>query len=240
MKKFSLLLFSAVAVYASCPEPSKFEEKLKEITQRTWEVQGVSELKGLNLCQVVVKRGLEPLVIYMDKDMNFLIMGSVIDLKKGVNITVETARKYAKVSSQVLKDLEKLTDLKFGKGNKYIYFISDPYCPFCRRTAPILKKWAEKNNVQLRIIFYPLPIHPGADKKAASLICKKNVSYEEVHNGQRPSTEEVCKEGMEKVKKNMEYLSKLGVSGTPTLIGMNGKVLVGLPRSEKQLDELVK
>jgi len=240
MKRLLFALLSVAFVYASCPEPSKFEEKLKEIARKALKVLNVSKVKGLNLCQVVVKRGLEPLVLYMDKDMKYLIMGNVIDLKEGKSLTAEAARKYAKVSPEVLKDLEKLTDLKFGKGDKYIYFISDPYCPFCRRTAPVLKQWAEKNNVQIRIIFFPLPFHKGADKKAASLICKKNVSYEEVHNGKKPDEKEVCKEGLEKVEKNINYLSKLGVSGTPTLIGMNGKVLVGLPRSEKQLNELVK
>ncbi|AAC07827.1 DsbC family protein [Aquifex aeolicus] len=238
MKKLSFILLSAAFVYASCPEPSKFEEKLKEITQREWKVQAVSEVKDLGLCQVVVKRGLEPLVIYMDKDMNYLITGNVIDLKNGKNLTAETVRKYAKVSPEVLKELEKMTDLKFGKGDKYVYFISDPHCPYCNRLAPILKNWADKNDVQIRVIFYPLPFHKGADEKAASLICKKDVKYEELHTKDKP--EKVCEEGMEKVKKNVEYLSKLGVTGTPTLIGMNGKVLVGLPRSEKQLDELVK
>ncbi|RUM32526.1 MAG: DsbC family protein [Aquifex sp.] len=239
MKKISsisLMLFASI-VYASCPSPEKFQKKLEEITQRKLNVVEVSPIEGLKLCQAVIKNGLRPLIIYTDENLNYLISGSLIDIKNGKNLTMETVKKYQKVSKDVLKELEKLVDLRYGKGEKYVYFISDPDCPYCRRLEPILKEWAKENNVEIRHIFFPLPIHPKAKDKAIDIICSGK-GYEYAHKDFEPKN--LCDKGKEKIERNIKYLSELGVSGTPTLIGMNGQVLIGLPRSKNDLDELIK
>ncbi len=233
---FGLFAFS-ISFAGSCPDKNTAEEKIKNLTRRNYEVVEINRLKDLNLCQIVLKSGLRPIVIYTDKNFDYLITGNVFSLKEGKNLNEEAVRKHAKVSKEVLKELERLTDLKYNPGQKnYVYFISDPDCPFCRRTEPIIKKWAKEREVEIRHIFFPLPIHPKAKPKAIDIICSGK-GYEYVHKDFEPKN--LCEKGKEKVEKNIRYLSKLGVSGTPTIIGQNGKVLIGMPRSEKDLDKLI-
>lgn len=232
------LVLPAVAT-ASCPSKEEVKKKLEEIFRGSWEIAAIKEVEDLDLCAVVVRSGIRSVVVYVDEDLKYLFAGNLFDLKAKKNLTAELAEKYAKVSPDVLKKLEKLTDYTYNKGHdKYIYFISDPDCPFCRRTAPILEKWAKKNGVEVRIIFFPLPMHPNAKSKAIDIICSKDKKYEEIHSDFEPKN--LCEEGKKKVEENIKYLSKIGVSGTPTLIGMNGKVIPGLPRSEEELNKLIK
>ncbi len=222
----------------SCPSELVFGEKIKQIVGPDWKVVEVTPIEDLNLCAIAVKRGLKTFILYMDPKMNYLISGNVIDMKNQVNLTRSLAEKHNYVTKDTLKELEKLVDLKFNEGKeKYVYFISDPDCPFCRRIEPMLKEWAQKNNVEIRHIFYPLPMHPKAKDKAIDIICTGK-GYEYVHKDFEP--ENLCEEGKKKVEKNIEFLSKLGVSGTPTLIGMNGKVIVGLPPDESHLNVLIR
>jgi len=239
MKKLTLisLVLSASVVYASCPSPKELQKELEKITRQKFNVVEISPIKGLELCQAVIKNGLRPLVIYTDENLNYIISGNLIDIKRGKNLTAEITKKYQKVSKEVLKELENLVDLRYGKGEKYVYFISDPDCPYCRRLEPILKEWAKENHVEIRHIFFPLPMHPKAKDKAIDIICTGK-GYEYAHKDFEPQN--LCDKGRKKVEKNIKYLSELGVSGTPTLIGMNGQVLIGLPGSKNDLNELIK
>ncbi len=233
-----LNLILPAMLYADCPSKSKLKEKLKEIFHENWEIAAVEEIKGTELCAVVVKSGIRSMTIYVDKNVKYLFTGNLFDLKSKKNITAELSREYSKVSLEVLKKLEELTDLKFNSGkDKYVYFISDPDCPYCRKLEPIIKKWATKNDVEIRHIFYPLPMHPEAKDKAIDIICSDK-GYEYVHKDFEPKN--LCEEGKKKVEENIKYLSKIGVTGTPTLIGMNGQVHVGLPRREEELNKLIK
>ncbi len=244
MKRFLLSLLSFIFLLpvlsrADCPSKDELRTKLKDVLRGDWSIVAVKKLNELDLCAVAVKSGIRSVVFFVDEDVNYLITGNLFDLKSKKNITAELAEKYAKVSPKILKELAGLTDYTYNKGHdKYIYFISDPECPFCRRTAPILKEWAKKNNVEVRIIFFPLPIHPKAKPKAIDIICSKNKKYEDIHSDFTPKNQ--CEEGKRKVEKNIRYLAKLGVSGTPTLIGMNGRVIFGVPRSEEELNKLIK
>ena len=225
-------------VHASCPSKEELKEKLRDLLQGSWKIEAVKEIEDAELCAVVVKSGIRSVVLYVDEDVRYLFTGNLFDLKTKKNLTAELSKKYSKVSPEVLKKLEKLTDLKFNPGKeKYVYFISDPDCPFCRRLEPILKEWAKKNNVEIRHIFYPLPMHPKAKEKAIDIICSDK-GYEYVHKDFEPKN--LCEEGKKKIEENIKYLSKIGVTGTPTLIGMNGQVHVGLPRSEEELNKLIK
>jgi len=222
----------------SCPSPLAFKEKLKPILGEGWEVVEVERLKDLNLCAIVLKSGIKTFVLYMDPKMNYLISGHVIDVKRQVNISRQLAQKHATLSQAELKKLEQLTDLKFNEGaKKFVYFISDPDCPYCRKTEPILKEWAKKHGVEIRHIFFPLPMHPEAFDKAVDIVCSKK-GYEYVHKDFEPKN--LCEEGKKKIEKNIEELSRMGVGSTPTIIGMTGKVITGLPQSEKDLEGLIK
>jgi thiol:disulfide interchange protein DsbC len=74
--------------------------------------------------------------------------------------------------------------------------------------------------------------------KAASLsrnICDKK-GGEEYKSGY--SSKNQCEDGEKKIESNLQLAERYGISGTPTFIGMNGKIYTDLP-TEQDLDKLI-
>ncbi|MFN4318989.1 MAG: DsbC family protein [Aquificaceae bacterium] len=246
LKKVGLISVLSVALLgagacgqgsAKCPTKDQVKTQVKELIPQDFTVESVTQLQDIKgLCEVVVKVGTQPLVFYMDGQGQYILAGNLISLKDKKNITRERQQEFMKVSQDQLKELEKHVNIRFGEGNKYIYFITDPDCPFCKRSNPIVEDWAKRNNVEIKLILFPLPIHPEAFGKSVALVCDKKgfKEYAEGYNSQNQ-----CEEGKKAIQDNLEFLSKLGISGTPTFIGMNGNMHSGVP-TEEDLNKLVK
>ncbi len=243
MKKFLISVGMPLAVLScsigqtSCPTQDQVKSAVKEFIPQEFNVVWVSNLKDIpGLCEVVVKVGAQSIVFYMDSKGKYIMMGNLLSVEEKKNITGERQREFMKVEKDILAELEKRVDFTYGKGNKYIYYIADPDCPFCKRAESILKEWADKNSVQIKVILFPLPIHPSAFGKSVSLICEKR-SFEDLVEGNYGNKE--CEEGKAKVQQNLEFLTqRVGINGTPTLIGMNGRYHLGVP-TEEDLKKLV-
>jgi len=220
----------------TCPTKEQVKTSVKEFIPKDFSVESVSQMQNISgLCEVVIKVGSQPLVFYMDGKGEYLLAGNLISVKDKKNITRDRQQEFMKVSADQLKEIEKHVNVKHGEGSKYIYFITDPDCPFCKRSNPIVEEWAKKNNVQIRLIFFPLPIHPEAFGKAVSVICDKK-GFKEYSEGYVSQNQ--CEEGKKAVEANLELMDKLGIGGTPTFIGMNGKMHSGLP-TEEDLNKLI-
>ncbi|MEJ5338726.1 MAG: DsbC family protein [Aquificaceae bacterium] len=245
LRKLSLFTSVLVAAFAlgacgqgsaKCPTKEQVKSSVKELIPQDFTVESVSQLQNIrDLCEVVVKVGAQPLVFYMDGKGEYLLAGNLISLKDKKNITRDRQQEFMKVSAEQLKELEKHVNVRLGEGSKYVYFITDPDCPFCKRSNPVVEEWAKKNNVQVRLIFFPLPIHPEAFGKAVAVICDKK-GFKEYAEGY--TSQNQCEEGKKAVQSNLELMNKLGIGGTPTFIGMNGKMHSGLP-TEEDLNKLV-
>ncbi len=224
MKKFLILASIPMALVVSscsvgqtsCPTQDQVKSAVKEFIPQEFNVVSVSNLKDIpGLCEVVIKVGAQPIVFYMDSKGEHIMAGNLLSVKEKKNITAERQKEFMRVDKNLLAELEKRVDFTHGKGDKYIYYITDPDCPFCKRTEPILKEWADKNGVQIKVLLFPLPIHPEAFGKSVSLICEKK-SFDDLMKGNYGNKE--CEEGKAKVQQNLEFLSqRIGVSGTPPL-----------------------
>jgi len=234
----SAFLYSCKATQANvCPDEGTVKGSLSKLINREFKVESVSPMAEMkNLCEVVVKVGLRPVVLYTDGQGKNYIVGNAFNVETKENLTQKTVSKYMTVSQEVLTKLESLVNMTYGEGEKYVYYITDPDCPFCRRFSPILKDWAEKNKVKVKVILYPLPIHPQAKPKAVAMVCDKK-GYDDIHKD--VNTKNQCEKGKKAIEENVKFLSEIGVSGTPTVIGMNGKYIVGMPRSPEELKSLI-
>ncbi len=246
MKKTLIVLAVSFALLSSCkatqakvcPDKNTVKTNLSKLINRNFSVESVKPMKKMKeFCEVVVKIGLRPVVLYTNGEGKNYIVGNAFDVDTKENLTQKTASKYMSVSKDILQKLEGLVNITYGKGDKYVYYISDPDCPFCARLSPVIKEWAKKNGVQIKVILYPLPIHPKAKDKAVALVCDKK-GFDDLHK--EVNTKNQCEKGKKAIEENMQFLQKIGVSGTPTVIGMNGKYVVGLPRSMDELNSLVK
>ncbi len=234
----ALLYSCKVAQTKVCPQKETVKESLSKMINGDFKVEDVQPMEGMEgLCEVVVKVGLRPIVLYTDAKAKNFIVGNVFNVDTKENLTQKTASKFIKVSEDVLDKLEKHVNMTYGEGDRFVYYITDPDCPFCKRFSPMLKSWADKNNVKVKVVLYPLPIHPEAKPKAVAMVCDKK-GFDSLH--EEVSTKNQCKEGKEAIEKNLQFLQEIGVSGTPTVIGMNGRYIVGLPGSEEELNALVR
>ncbi|MEO0279047.1 MAG: DsbC family protein [candidate division WOR-3 bacterium] len=225
---------------ASCPSTSKIRENLrpvlKDYSLEVVSVVPVKEIEGI--CEVFVKIEGESRIFYIDKSARFLLTGTLIDLVEGVNLTRERMYQLDVVTSDYLKELSKLVSFEYKKGPKYIYFITDPDCPVCRKAEEPLLKWADRRNVTIKVVLLPIKeLHPEAYGKSVSLICE-NRGFQDYINKNFGNSD--CKAGREKVDSAISLAKRIGVSGTPTFIGMNGKKIVGLPSNIEELDNLLK
>jgi thiol:disulfide interchange protein DsbC len=98
-----------------------------------------------------------------------------------------------------------------------------------------VEKWANEKGVEVRVILFPLPIHPQAFGKSVALVCDKK-GWEEYKSGYNSKNQ--CEDGKKKIESNLQLAEKYGISGTPTFIGMNGKIHAGVP-TEQDLDRLI-
>jgi thiol:disulfide interchange protein DsbC len=222
----------------TCPTEEKIKEGVKELVSQGFTVESVQVLRDIpGLCEVVIKVSGQPLVFYTDKNMKYVLVGNLLSLADKKNITKERKGAFMKLNQEGLKELEKHKDFAFGKvgSKRYIYLWTDPDCPFCKRSEPIVEKWAIEKGVEVRVILFPLPIHPQAFGKSVALVCDKK-GWEEYKSGY--SSKNQCEEGKKKIENNFQFAERYDISGTPTFIGMNGKIHTGLP-TEKDLDKLV-
>lgn len=221
---------------AKCPTKDAIKNSVKELIPQDFTVESVSGVKEISgLCEVVIKIGAQPLVFYTDSTANYVVAGNIISLKDKKNITRERQQEFMKVSQDQLKELEKHVNFTYGQGKKFIYYITDPDCPFCKKSEPTIEEWAKKNNVQVKVILFPLPIHPEAFGKSVALVCDKK-GWDELVKGYNSKNQ--CDEGKKVITDNLQFLSQLGVNGTPTFVGMNGKMHSGVP-TEEDLNKLV-
>ncbi len=237
---FSFLGVGLVSCQQSkaCPTQDKIKASVKELIPQEFNVQSVQVLKDIpGLCEVVIKVGAQPLVFYTDKEMKYIMAGNLISLADKKNITRERQQEFMRVSQEQLKELEKYTDFTFGQkpSGKFIYKFTDPDCPFCKKSEPIVEKWANEKGVEVRVILFPLPIHPQAFGKSVALVCDKK-GWEEYKSGYTSSNQ--CEEGKKKIENNLLLAERYGINGTPTFIGMNGRIHSGLP-TEQDLDTLI-
>jgi thiol:disulfide interchange protein DsbC len=100
-----------------------------------------------------------------------------------------------------------------------------------------MKKVAqERKDVAFYIKLFPLKIHPGAYDKAKAIVCENSLlmienAFEKKHIPSPKCTTSVIDE-------NIKLAEKLGITGAPTLIMPDGRVVSGY-KDANTLKELI-
>ncbi len=157
-------------------------------------------------------------IIYVTKDKKYTILGKVIN-----NKTKQVVLPNFPKNTEIIKQGVMFT---FGKGDKEIYLITDPECPFCRMMEKQKKELLEKN-YKVHVILMPLPFHKDAKAMSYYILAGKNdkEKYERlkaVLSGNKewknyhPTKEEI-KKFNEKLNKAKKAAMELGARGTPSV-----------------------
>ncbi len=259
LKKSGIFSFCTLAfvtgAFAKCPSPEQVKKALinwrPELKKSAADLQkGSLEVKPFpvpGMCQVILKKG-RRFTFYVSEDARYIFLGHIIDAKKGIDFTrIANAKFMAQtISKEQMKKLDKLVDFTYGNGRRVVYFITDPYCPFCKKAEKLVYRIAKKRKFKFKVILYPLEvIHPGATKVSVSLLCDGK-GYEglmEVIRGEYKASNE-CQAGKKKIEENEKFIrDTLKVIGVPAFVfptkDGKGRLIMGL-LSRNELKELAK
>ena len=168
-------------------------------------------------------------VAYTDDSGRYFIFGHLFDMKEQVDLTAQRRVDSRKVEfpSQFLANAIKTVK---GDGSRVVAVFSDPDCPYCKKLEGEL---ARLDNVTIDTFLYPLEqIHPEAKTKSIAVWCaadRQQAWSQMVLTGSAPKLV-ACNNP---VNDNLVLGSRLGVTGTPTLIALDGRLLPGAVPAEK-------
>lgn len=172
-------------------------------------------------------------VAYTDSAARYFIFGRVFDMKEQVDLTAQRLKDQqdnlrADYPAPFLNNAIKTIK---GDGSRQLVVFSDPNCPYCQRLE---KEIAKLNNVTVYTFLYPVL---GDDSKTLSIATwcapDKSTAWADLMQRQIRPVLTAC---VTPINDNTVLGAKLGVTGTPTLIAADGRVLAGAASAEK-IDE---
>ncbi len=219
------LAFAPPRLLAQCPPQHKVETGIQIVTKRKLEIVSIKPSPAPGLCQVVIKMKGRKRILYTDATGDFFVFGQIINAKNGKNLTREASQELNRFGPDELAKLDKLTAFSLGKADKTLYFVTDPQCPYCKRAEKILKKFIDSGQLTVKFLLFPLSFHKGAKKQCISIICDKK-GMAGLEKGYQSDNQ--CAEGKKKVEDTLSFLSRKGISGTPTYIFPDGRFHSGV------------
>lgn len=224
------LLLMLLAISCAYADETDIRDRLQKNYPQLGKVDQVNKTPLPGLYEVVTPDHL----FYTDEQTQYLIDGSLYDLRTMHNITDERARQIFAIDFKSLPFDLAMKKVK-GNGKRKMLVFTDPNCAFCKRLEAELQKI---DNVTIYRLLYP--IFPGSDEKARNVWCSKdkNKTWEDMmlRGVMPPPAAANCDAP---IAKALEWGRKLKVNGTPTLFFADGIQVPGyLPAEEleKALD----
>lgn len=207
-------------------------------------VESVGPAPVRGLYQVVVKKGEETGIVYLDFSKQFVIAGRVIDSKYKKDVTGEKLEELRRIDPARIP-LDNALVLGNKNGDRKLYVFTDPECPYCARLHKVLTEMVKEDpRLKVHILLVPLAMHPDATWKSDAIVCK---AKENMAEGLRLLDESLAGKPIVKGGCGRSYgeegdrLGKeLGIAMTPTLVFQDGRVAAGARTKEaivKMLDE---
>jgi len=181
-------------------------------------------------------------VVYLDFSKKYLIIGNIIDIdgKKSLTESAMEEQRHIDINKISIKDA-----LVMGNknGKKKIFVFSDPECPYCYKLHQELESLIkEDKQIVVYVILFGLDIHPNAQWKAESIICKSKENMDEAIKMLEMSYQgkEIPKLNCNKnyADANKKQANSFGISGTPAIVLSNGKFISGW-RTKEDLKKLI-
>ena len=191
---------------------------LKELIKTEFKILEIREAPLEGVWEVVSEIGQDRMIIYVDKNLKFIITGQILDRQSKRNLTLDRLKEFRKVDPNRLP-LENA--IPMGEGKRRLYVFTDPQCHFCSQLHEELKFVKD-----LQTFFFLFPLTPASYEKAKSIWCSQDrlKSLEESYHGKDPGPSP-CNASA--IDRNLELGKHLLITSTPTLLFQNGKVSEG-------------
>ncbi len=214
-----VLLLSVSLAHAA--ETDKTAAAIKNTLQKSYEqligpVDQVNKTPIPGLYEVVTGDH----IFYTDKSAQYIIDGSMFDLKARRNLTEARSRVLFAVNFNKLPLDLAIKKVK-GNGSRKMAYFTDPNCGYCKKLEQELKS---VDNVTLYLFLYP--IFDGSAEKVQGIWCSDDrvKAWDDLMlNGVQPAVGK-CEVPSAKV---MALGKSMKVNGTPALIFANGVINPG-------------
>ena len=174
-----------------------------------------------DLCEVILKISGKYVPVFVGRD--FIIGGELFVDNR--NVTLERIKELMRRDFLAArKELDEVAAFAYEprRAHRTVYLFTDPQCPFCERAKKVLKDWADREKVRIKVVW--LPLHTGSKAMAIGGICSR-MTYQDYLAGRYGG--KLCKAGKAKVKKEVALAKRLHVNATPTIIVDTGERIVG-------------
>lgn len=204
------------------PMPTTMAERLQNLYPAT-RFGAVNSTPWPGVFEVVMGANLA----YVDETGQYFLFGHLYDMKTQRDLTAERKDSLARVEFASLPLADAVKEVR-GNGARTLAIFSDPDCPYCRRLEAEMKSLTD-----LTIYTFLMPIaslHPEARGKAIAVWCSKDrlAAWHALMWRDETISATECPHP---VDRNVALGERLGISGTPTLVAANGRVLPGAASS---------
>ena len=171
-------------------------------------------------------------ILYGDKNVNYLFVGEMVDVKAKASLTEQTRKKLmpeqeAKVDYKSLPFELAIKEVR-GKGTMEVVVFADPRCSYCKKLEQL---FAQIDDITIHTFVIPL-LGPESESMSKQILCSKDKTATWVNwmrKNQQPKDKGTCKTPLDQIKAVGQALN---VQGTPVVILPNGKLIVGMPAQE--------
>ena len=161
-------------------------------------------------------------IFYTDAQANYLIEGSIIDIRAKRNLTEERVAKLTAVKFDDLPLKDAFTIVR-GNGKRKVAVFEDPNCGYCKRFERDLQKI---DNVTIYMFLYPILGADSVDKSKA-IWCAKDPAkaWQDWMVRDQPASAASCDAAA--LTRNTEFGRTYKITGTPTLFFIDGTRVPG-------------
>ena len=228
------LLLSLLSLGACATSPlraDKVESKVsKSLAQHYPQLkyQQVNPTPVAGVYEIIVEGGE---IVYFDPISGDMFFGELWTPEVR-NLTQESKDRFM---ADKLKTLPLDQAIKIGDGPNQVVEITDPDCPYCRKSAAF---FAGRDDVTRHVFLFPLDqIHPHSAAKARYILAAKDpaLAYEEVFSGKFDAQPVPVVTDNGRLDLHRQAIEKIGVHGTPQF-WINGHHVAGFnPQQFKAL-----
>ena len=234
-RTFSLKSALMIALFASLSGWAHADEAVlrKNLAERLPTQAKIDEISKTPIAGLMEIRINGSDIYYTDAEGNYLIQGSLIDLKQKRNLTEERIEKLSAIEFDALPLKNAFTQVR-GNGKRKLAVFADPNCGYCKRFEKDLSKI---ENVTIYHILYPI-LGEDSQAKAKNIWCAKEKAKtwnDWMLNGVTPPA---VKCDASAVDANVEFGKKNRVTGTPALFFADGSRVPGAIDA-KQIEKLL-